>query len=380
MAFRPMFCCRGGFSRKVRGKKQPTWRVFSLKELHAATNNFNYDNKLGEGGFGSVYWGQLWDGSQIAVKRLKVWSDKADMEFAVEVEILARVRHKNLLSLRGYCAEGQERLIVYDYMPNLSLLSHLHGQHSAECLLDWTRRMNIAIGSAEGVAYLHHHLTPHIIHRDIKASNVLVDSDFQAQVADFGFAKLIPDGATHVTTRVKGTLGYLAPEYAMLGKASESCDVYSFGILLLELASGKKPIEKVSRGMKRTVTDWALPLACERKFDEIADPKLNGKYLEDELKRVVFVALLCAHSWPERRPTMLEVVELLKGESKEKLAQLENDELFKTPQVAEYNEGNDGATAAEGESSDFISDFISEEKDEKKDLKEEAVPEIAHNG
>ncbi|KAM1189285.1 hypothetical protein ACFX2J_024975 [Malus domestica] len=376
MAFRPMFCCRGGFSRKVRGKKQPTWRVFSLKELHAATNNFNYDNKLGEGGFGSVYWGQLWDGSQIAVKRLKVWSDKADMEFAVEVEILARVRHKNLLSLRGYCAEGQERLIVYDYMPNLSLLSHLHGQHSAECLLDWTRRMNIAIGSAEGVAYLHHHLTPHIIHRDIKASNVLVDSDFQAQVADFGFAKLIPDGATHVTTRVKGTLGYLAPEYAMLGKASESCDVYSFGILLLELASGKKPIEKVSHGMKRTVTDWALPLACERKFDEIADPKLNGKYLEDELKRVVFVALLCAHSRPERRPTMLEVVELLKGESKEKLAQLENDELFKTPQVAEYNEGNDGATAAEGESSDFIS----EEKDEKKDLKEEAVPEIAHNG
>ncbi|KAB2611452.1 PTI1-like tyrosine-protein kinase [Pyrus ussuriensis x Pyrus communis] len=298
------------------------------------------------------------------------------MEFAVEVEILARVRHKNLLSLRGYCAEGQERLIVYDYLPNLSLLSHLHGQHSAECLLDWTRRMNIAIGSAEGVAYLHHHATPHIIHRDIKASNVLVDSDFQAQVADFGFARLIPDGATHVTTRVKGTLGYLAPEYAMLGKASESCDVYSFGILLLELASGKKPIEKVGQGMKRTVTDWALPLACERKFDEIADPKLNGKYLEDELKRVVFVGLLCAHSRPERRPTMLEVVDLLKGESKEKLAQLENDELFKTPQVAEYNEGNDGATAVEGESSDFIS----EEKDEKKNLKEEAVPEITHNG
>ncbi|KAM1513652.1 hypothetical protein FF2_024909 [Malus domestica] len=371
-----MFCCGGGFSRKVRGKKQPTWRVFSLKELHAATNNFNYDNKLGEGGFGSVYWGQLWDGSQIAVKRLKVWSNKADMEFSVEVEILARVRHKNLLSLRGYCAEGQERLIVYDYMPNLSLLSHLHGQHSAECLLDWTRRMNIVIGSAEGVAYLHHHATPHIIHRDIKASNVLVDSDFQAQVADFGFAKLIPDGATHVTTRVKGTLGYLAPEYAMLGKASESCDVYSFGILLLELASGKKPIEKVSATMKRTITDWALPLACERKFDELADPKLNGKYVEDELKRVVFVALLCAHSQPERRLTMLEAVELLKGESKEKLAQLENDELFKAPQVAEYNERNDGTTVAEEHSSDVIS----EEKDEKKDLKEEAAPGSAHNG
>lgn len=358
MAPRSIFCCGWGFDQKDKGKKQPTWRIFSLKELHSATNNFNYDNKLGEGGFGSVYWGQLWDGSQIAVKRLKVWSNKAEMEFAVEVEILARVRHKNLLSLRGYCAEGQERLIVYDYMPNLSLLSHLHGQHSAECLLDWNRRMNIAIGSAEGIVYLHHLATPHIIHRDIKASNVLLNSDFEAQVADFGFARLIPDGATHVTTRVKGTLGYLAPEYAMLGKASESCDVYSFGILLLELASGKKPIEKLSSTMKRTISDWALPLACERKFSEVADPRLNGKFDEEEMKRLVLVALVCAHSRPEKRPTMLEVVELLKGEAKQKLVDLENDELFKYAQSVGYNDGEDS------------SDFISEEKDVKQELKE----------
>ncbi|XP_021672392.2 PTI1-like tyrosine-protein kinase At3g15890 [Hevea brasiliensis] len=362
MAFASIFCCGKRLDRKERGKKQPTWRIFSLKELHAATNNFNYDNKLGEGGFGSVYWGQLWDGSQIAVKRLKAWSNKADMEFAVEVEILARVRHKNLLSLRGYCAEGQERLIVYEYMPNLSLLSHLHGQNSAECHLDWKRRMNIAMGSAEGIAYLHHHATPHIIHRDIKASNVLLDSDFQAQVADFGFAKLIPDGATHVTTRVKGTLGYLAPEYAMLGKASESCDVYSFGILLLELASGKKPLEKTSEAVKRTITDWAMPLACERKFNELADPKLNGKFEEGELKRVVLAALKCADSRPEKRPTMLEVVELLKGESEEKLAELEKDELFRVSQPADYN---DGVSVAEDSS-----DFISEEKDPRQEVKE----------
>ncbi|KAJ6791675.1 PTI1-like tyrosine-protein kinase [Iris pallida] len=247
MAFRAFFYCRksADWVEGMEEKKVPTWRIFSLRELYLATNNFNYDNKLGEGGFGSVYWGQLWDGSQIAVKRLKVWSNKAEMEFAVKVEILGRVRHENLLSLRGYCAEGQERLIVYDYMPNLSLLSHLHGQHSSECHLSWERRMRIAIGSAEGIAYLHHNVTPHIIHRDVKASNVLLDSDFRAQVAEFGFAKLIPDGATHVTTRVKGTLGYLTPEYAMLGKASEGCDVYSFGILLLELASGRRPIERV---------------------------------------------------------------------------------------------------------------------------------------
>ncbi|XP_047316936.1 PTI1-like tyrosine-protein kinase At3g15890 [Impatiens glandulifera] len=341
MAIRSILCCGKGFDRKEEEKKKPAWRVFSLKELHSATNNFNYDNKLGEGGFGSVYWGQLWDGSQIAVKRLKVWSNKAEMEFGVEVEILARVRHKNLLSLRGYCAEGQERLIVYDYMPNLSLLSHLHGQHSSDSLLNWNRRMNIAIGSAQGILYLHHHAMPHIIHRDIKASNVLLDSDFEARVADFGFAKLIPDGATHVTTRVKGTLGYLAPEYAMLGKASESCDVYSFGILLLELASGKKPIEKVNVTTKRSITEWALPLVRERKFGEIVDPRLKGEYVEEELKRVVFVGLICADSLPEKRPTILEVVELLKGESKEKFEALENNELFKAPPKIEEKTGDD---------------------------------------
>lgn len=333
MDLRSLSCCIKGSYWKERGKNASTWRRFSLKELHAATNNFNYDNKLGEGGFGSVYWGQLWDGSQIAVKRLKVWRNKAEMEFAVEVEILARVRHKNLLSLRGYCAEGQERLIVYDYMPNLSLLSHLRSQH--ESLLDWSRRMTIAVGSAEGIAYLHHHATPHIIHGDIKASNVLLDSDFKAQVAHFGFAKLIPDGATHTTTQVKGTLGYLAPEYSVLGKASESCDVYSFGILLLELVSGKRPVEKINATRRRSITEWALPLVCERNFSEIADPKMNGKYVEQELERVVFVGLICAHNQPEKRPTMLEVLELLKGELKEKFTDIEKAEMFRKSQVAD---------------------------------------------
>ena len=204
---------------------------------------------------------------------------------------------------------------------------------------------------------MHHNASPHIIHRDIKASNVLLDSEFQARVADFGFAKLIPDGATHVTTRVKGTLGYLAPEYAMFGKASESCDVYSFGILLLELASGKKPIEKVSSTVKRTVMDWALPLAKERRFEEMADPKLNGKFVEDELQRMVIVALICAQSRPEKRLTMVEIVALLKGELKEKMAELENDEMFGNYQ------GFSAAAAADS------SDCISEEKDAKGDVK-----------
>ncbi|XP_068331971.1 PTI1-like tyrosine-protein kinase At3g15890 [Pyrus communis] len=300
-------------TREVGGRGHTSWRIFSYKELHTATNGFSDDNLLGEGGFGSVYWGKTNDGLQIAVKKLKAMNSKAEMEFAVEVEVLGRVRHKNLLGLRGYYAGADQRLIVYDYMPNLSLLSHLHGQFASEVQLDWKRRMKVAIGSAEGLLYLHHEVTPHIIHRDIKASNVLLDSDFEPLVADFGFAKLIPEGVSHMTTRVKGTLGYLAPEYAMWGKVSESCDVYSFGILLLELVTGRKPIEKLPGGVKRTITEWAEPLITKGRLKELADPKLIGDFDEGQLKRAINVAALCVKSEPEKRPKMKEVVDLLKG-------------------------------------------------------------------
>nr|WIL59961.1 nodulation protein [Melilotus officinalis] len=296
------------------GVTNNTWRIFTYKELHTATNGFSDDYKLGEGGFGSVYWGRTSDGLQIAVKKLKAMNSKAEMEFAVEVEVLGRVRHKNLLGLRGYCVGDDQRLIVYDYMPNLSLLSHLHGQYAGEVQLNWQRRMSIAIGSAEGILYLHHEVTPHIIHRDIKASNVLLDSDFVPLVADFGFAKLIPEGVSHMTTRVKGTLGYLAPEYAMWGKVSESCDVYSFGILLLELVTGRKPIEKLPGGLKRTITEWAEPLITKGRFRDMVDPKLRGNFDENQVKQTVNVAALCVQSEPEKRPNMKQVVSLLKGQ------------------------------------------------------------------
>ncbi|CAN1158967.1 PTI1-like tyrosine-protein kinase At3g15890, partial [Linum perenne] len=262
------------------GKDYP-WDIYTLKELLYATNNFHNDNKIGEGGFGSVYWGRTNKGVEIAVKRLKAMTAKAEMEFAVEVEILGRVRHKNLLGLRGFYAGGDERLIVYDYMPNHSLLTHLHGPLAAECLLDWPRRMSIAIGSAEGIAYLHHEASPHIIHRDIKA--------------------------------IKGTLGYLAPEYAMWGKVSDSCDVYSFGILLLELISAKRPLEKLPGGVKRDIIQWVTPYIQKGAIDHIADPRLKGKFDRSQLKLAVMVAIRCTDSNPENRPVMSEVVEWLKG-------------------------------------------------------------------
>ncbi|XP_020579968.1 PTI1-like tyrosine-protein kinase At3g15890 [Phalaenopsis equestris] len=295
------------------GEQSSTWRLFTYKELHAATNGFSEEYKLGEGGFGTVYWGKTNDGLQIAVKKLKTINSKAEMEFAVEVEILGRVRHKNLLGLRGYCAGANQRLIVYDYMPNLSLLSHLHGQFASEMKLNWKKRMNVIMGSAEGLVYLHHDVTPHIIHRDIKASNVLIDSNFEPLVADFGFAKLIPEGVSHMTTRVKGTLGYLAPEYAMWGKVSESCDVYSFGILLLEIVTGRKPIERLPGGVKRTITEWVDPFIATDQLSNLVDSRLQGQYDDLQLRRILHAAARCVQSEPDRRPTMRKVLDILQG-------------------------------------------------------------------
>ena len=193
----------------------------------------------------------------------------------------------------------------------------------------------------DAVRYLHHEVTPHIIHRDIKASNVLLDSDFEPLVADFGFAKLIPEGVSHMTTRVKGTLGYLAPEYAMWGKVSESCDVYSFGILLLEILTGKKPIEKLPGGVKRTITEWAEPLIIKGRFKDLVDPRLRGNFDENQLRQAINVAALCVQNECEKRPNMKEVVSLLKGyQPKDKVTQMRMESVKYGEELLALDQGS----------------------------------------
>ncbi|KAL5670567.1 hypothetical protein ACJX0J_022788, partial [Zea mays] len=212
---------------------------YTYKELVRATNNFNPLNKIGEGGFGSVYKGQLRNGTVIAVKVLSSESRQGVREFLNELVAISDISHDNLVKLYGYCAEGDQRILVYNHLENNSLAQTLLGSSHSNIQFDWKTRVNICLGIARGLAYLHHGVSPHIVHRDIKASNILLDRDLTPKISDFGLAKLLPPNATHVSTRVAGTLGYLAPEYAIRGQVTRKSDVYSFGVLLLEIVCGR---------------------------------------------------------------------------------------------------------------------------------------------
>ncbi|KAG6524244.1 hypothetical protein ZIOFF_014150 [Zingiber officinale] len=242
---------------------------FSYNELYNMTNGFSPQNILGEGGFGCVYKGQLPDGKEIAAKQLKVGSGQGEREFKAEVEIISRVHHRHLVSLVGYCISDNQRLLVYDFVPNGTLDSHLHGNETA--VLDWPTRVKIAAGAARGIAYLHEDCHPRIIHRDIKSSNILLDNNFEAQVSDFGLARLAMDAKTHVTTRVIGTFGYMAPEYASSGKLTERSDVYSFGVVLLELITGRKPVDDTQPMGEESLVEWVVRL-----LDALTDLDLNN--------------------------------------------------------------------------------------------------------
>ncbi|GAA0174925.1 hypothetical protein LIER_28209 [Lithospermum erythrorhizon] len=287
---------------------------FTYEELVAATNGFSENNLLGEGGFGCVYKGNLADGREVAVKQLKIGGGQGEREFRAEVEIISRIHHKHLVSIVGYCSSDFQRLLVYDYVPNNTLHYHLH--ENVE-VMTWNTRFKVASGAAHGIAYLHEDCTPRIIHRDIKSANILLDNNFEAKVADFGLAKLVLEleARSHVSTRVMGTFGYVAPEYATSGKLSEKSDVFSFGVVLLELITGRKPVDSSQPIDEESLVDWARPLltrALENgNFENLVDPRLENNYVKTEMFRLTEAAAACVRHFASKRPKMSQVVRAL---------------------------------------------------------------------
>ncbi|TYI57743.1 hypothetical protein E1A91_D11G303100v1 [Gossypium mustelinum] len=288
--------------------------MFTFEEIKKATKNFSRENIIGKGGYGNVYKGILEDGSEVALKRFKNCSAAGDATFAHEVEVIASINHVNLVPFRGYCTatvpmEGHQRIIVCDLMQNGSLYDHLFGSEVTK--LSWPIRQKIAIGVARGLAYLHYGAQPAIIHRDVKASNILLDDTFEPKLADFGLAKFTPDDFSHMSTRVAGTLGYVAPEYALYGQLTERSDVYGFGVVLLELLSSKQAVISINDHHTLLLTDWAWSLVEEGRLFDVIDENVLELGPPEVMEKYVLLAILSCHSQLYARPTMDQIVRIL---------------------------------------------------------------------
>ncbi|KAI5054186.1 hypothetical protein GOP47_0030921, partial [Adiantum capillus-veneris] len=280
-------------------------RHFSLQDLRLATRNFHSENLLGEGGFGRVYKGTLVDGTVVAIKQLSGVSHQGQNEFVNESRILLTVQHRNLVRLFGCCAESDERLLVYEYLKNRSLDQVLFGITAKSPLfLEWPIRRRIIMGAAKGLVYLHEDSRVRIIHRDIKASNILLDDKFQPKIADFGLAKLFDMNQTHASTKVAGTFGYLAPEYAVNGKLTDKADVYSFGVVMLEVVSGRRNTDFHLPPKDQRLLDVAWRLYKRGKLLDLVDHRMGDRYVPWEAARVIHVALLSTQAAPDLRPSM----------------------------------------------------------------------------
>ncbi|KAB2601359.1 LRR receptor-like serine/threonine-protein kinase RFK1 [Pyrus ussuriensis x Pyrus communis] len=286
---------------------------FTLKQLKAATNDFDYDNKIGEGGFGPVYKGQLPDGRVIAVKQLSSKSRQGNREFLNEMGMISCLQHPNLVKLHGCCIEGGQLLLVYEYMENNNLARALFGREN-HLKLDWPTRLKICIGIARGLAFLHEESVLKIVHRDIKATNVLLDEDLNPKISDFGLAKLDEEEKTHISTRVAGTIGYMAPEYALWGHLTYKADVYSFGVVALEIISGKNNNNYIPNDIWVCLLDWACHLQQTGNLLELIDERLGSEVDQKEAEIMVKVALLCTNASASLRPSMSEVVSMLEGQ------------------------------------------------------------------
>ncbi|KAK4430563.1 putative LRR receptor-like serine/threonine-protein kinase [Sesamum alatum] len=290
---------------------------FAWRELQLATDSFSEKNVLGQGGFGKVYKRVLADNTKVAVKRLTDFeSPGGDAAFRREVEMISVAVHRNLLRLIGFCTTPSERLLVYPFMQNLSVASRLREGKPGDPVLDWPTRKRAALGTARGLEYLHEHCNTKIIHRDVKAANVLLDQDFEAVVGDFGLAQLVDVRKTNVTTQVRGTMGHIAPEYLSTGKSSEKTDVFGYGIMLLELVTGERAIDfsRLEDEDDVLLLDHVKKLQREKRLDAIVDRNLCRKYDIYEVEMIIQVALLCTQCSPEDRPAMSEVVRMVEGE------------------------------------------------------------------
>ncbi|KAF5480945.1 hypothetical protein F2P56_001647 [Juglans regia] len=289
-------------------------QTFNFRQLATATKNFRQECLIGEGGFGRVYKGQLdKTGLVVAVKQLDRNGLQGNREFLVEVLMLSLLHHENLVNLIGYCADGEQRLLVYEYMPLGSLEDHLLDLAPEKKPLDWFTRMKIALQAAKGLEYLHEKANPPVIYRDLKSSNILLDNDFNAKLSDFGLAKLGPVGdKSHVSSRIMGTYGYCAPEYQRTGQLTVKSDVYSFGVVFLELITGRRVIDTTRCTEEQNLITWAQPVFKDpQRFPELADPLLHGEFPLRALHQAVAIAAMCLQEEQAVRPLMTDVVTAL---------------------------------------------------------------------
>lgn len=289
-------------------------RSFTFRELSTATKNFRETNLIGEGGFGRVFKGHLDSGQIVAIKQLNRDGFQGNQEFIVEVLMLSLLHHPNLVNLIGYCSSGDQRLLVYEYMRMGSLEGHLFDMEPGQQPLDWSTRIKIAVGAAQGLEYLHCKANPPVIYRDLKSANILLDENFYPKLSDFGLAKLGPVGDnTHVSTRVVGTFGYCAPEYAMSGKLTLKSDIYSFGVVLLELITGRKAIDLSRKAGEKNLVVWSRPLLKDPKnFIQLVDPMLQGRFHVRSLYHAVAITAMCLQESANFRPLIGDIVVALK--------------------------------------------------------------------
>ncbi|XP_038878629.1 probable serine/threonine-protein kinase PBL7 isoform X2 [Benincasa hispida] len=306
-------CLYGGNSGRIPQYRIRGVQVFTYKELELATDNFNEANVIGNGRLGFVYRGVLADGAVVAIKMLHRDGKQRERSFRMEVDLLSRLHSPCLVELLGYCADQHHRLLIFEFMHNGTLHHHLHNPNSESRPLDWNTRLRIALDCAKALEFLHEHAVPSVIHRNFKCTNVLLDQDFRAKVSDFGSAKMGSDKINgQISTQVLGTTGYLAPEYASTGKLTTKSDVYSYGVVLLELLTGRVPVDIKRPQGEHVLVSWALPrLTSREKVEKMIDPAIQGKYSKKDLIQVAAIAAMCVQPEADYRPLMTDVVQSL---------------------------------------------------------------------